>query len=157
MNLSQTAYTYARLGLILSLLATGTARADEHSETDRIVDLLRTYESFGNASDAEGMGSLYTEDAVLLPDRFDAYKGAEAITAFYTFAFSALTLDLVFEIDPEDIVVSGDAAYAVTTSAGTRLILETGQTVPEINRELWVFEQVAGDWMIARYAFNKSE
>lgn len=157
MSLRQTAYSLARLGVLLSLLASGAARADGHSDTDRIVDLLRTYESYGNASDADGMGSLYTADAVLLPDRFDAYEGNEAITAFYAFAFSALSLDLVFEIDPEDIVVSGDTAYAVTTSAGTRSILETGQEVPEINRELWVFEQVDGEWMIARYAFNKSE
>ncbi len=157
MKMRHTAYTYARLGLIYLLLATGAARADGHSETDRIVELLRSYESFGNASDAAGMGSLYTADAVLLPDRFDAYEGRDAITAFYGFAFSALSLDLVFEINPADIVVSGDTAYAVTTSEGTRTILETNQTVPEINRELWVFEQVDGDWMIVRYAFNKSE
>ena len=91
------------------------------------------------------MGSLYTANAVLLPDRFDAYAGRDAITAFYGFAFSALSLDLVFAIDPADIVVSGDTAYAVTTSEGTRTILETNQTVPEINRELWVFVQIDGE------------
>ncbi len=145
------------LTLVPALLTGGAVSADGHSDVEKITELLKTYESFGNASDAEGMGSLYAEDAVLLPDRFDAYEGAEAITAFYAFAFSALTLDLEFTIDPEDIIVSGETAYAVTTSTGTRLIKATNQTVPEINRELWVFEMTDGDWKIARYAFNKSE
>ena len=135
----------------------GMSLAGGHGDTDKIVDVLRSYESFVNDGNAEGLGELYTQDAVLLPDRFDVFEGSEAITGFYAFAFSALSLDLEFDIDPDDIVVSGDTAYAVTTSTGTRMIKETGQTVPEINRELWVFEQVDGDWMIARYAFNKSE
>ena len=135
----------------------GAALAGGHGDVEKITELLRTYERYGNESNAEGMGSLYADDAVLLPDRFDSYEGAEAITAFYAFAFSALTLNLEFTIDPEDIIVSGETAYAVTSSTGTRLIKETNQTVPEINRELWLFEMVDGDWKIARYAFNKSE
>ncbi|MEM9434672.1 MAG: SgcJ/EcaC family oxidoreductase [Pseudomonadota bacterium] len=131
--------------------------ADGHGDVEKLTELLRTYERFGNESNAEGMGSLYAEDAVFLPDRFDSFEGVEAITAFYAFAFSALTLDLKFSIEPEDFIVSGETAYAVTRSTGTRLIKETNQTVPEINRELWVFEKIEGEWKIARYAFNKSE
>ena len=52
-------------------------------------------------------------------------------------------------------MVYHDLAYATTSSTGTRLIRETGVTVPEINRELWIFEKVEGDWKIARYMFNK--
>lgn len=147
----------AATALVPMLSTGGAVSAGGHGEVEKLTELLITYESFGNSSDAKGMGSLYAKDAVLLPDRFDAYEGAEAITAFYAFAFDALTLDLEFTIDPEDIVVSGDTAYAVTTSTGTRLIKATNQTVPEINRELWVFEKLDGDWKIARYAFNKSE
>lgn len=149
--------TAAALALTATVWTSGAAFAGGHAEVEKISELLRAYEAFGNDSNSEGMGSLYTEDAVLLPDRFDAYEGAEAITAFYAFAFSALTLDLVFDIDPEDIVVSGDTAYAVTSSTGTRLIKASNETVPEINRELWVFEKVDDEWKIARYAFNKSE
>lgn len=149
-----------KLGAILLAATTamvGMASANGHGDAGEIVDLLKSYEGFVNDGNAAGLGSLYTEGAVLLPDRFDVFEGNEAITGFYAFAFSALSLELEFDIDPENIVVSGDTAYAVTTSTGTRLIKETGQTMPEINRELWVFEDVDGDWMIARYAFNKSE
>ena len=145
------------LALGATLATTGSVLADGHGDVREIVDVLRSYESFVNEGNAEGLGGLYTQNAVLLPDRFDVFEGSDAITSFYAFAFSALALELEFEIDPDDIVVSGDTAYAVTTSTGTRTIRETEQTVPEINRELWVFEQIDGDWMIARYASNKSE
>ncbi|MEM6945826.1 MAG: SgcJ/EcaC family oxidoreductase [Pseudomonadota bacterium] len=138
-------------------LAAGAALSGGHADAEKIADVLRSYESFVNESNADGLGALYTQDAVLMPDRFDVFEGADAITGFYAVAFSALTLDLVFEIDPDDIVVDGDTAYATTTSAGTRFIKEANQTVPEVNRELWVFERVDGAWKIARYAFNKSD
>ncbi|MEL7117112.1 MAG: nuclear transport factor 2 family protein [Pseudomonadota bacterium] len=145
------------LALGFAALSTAPALAGGHGEAEKIAEVLRSYETFVNESNAEGLGSLYTDDAVLMPDRFDIFEGADAITGFYAFAFSALTLDLVFEIDTDDIVVDGDTAYATTTSTGTRFIKDADLTVPEINRELWVFEQVGGDWKIARYAFNKSE
>ncbi len=141
----------------LSLIGASSAHADGHSDTAQIAEVLRNYERFVNESNAVALGDLYSEASILLPDRFQAFNGAEAIGGFYAFAFRALTLDLEFAIDPADIVVAGDVAYATTSSTGTRLIKETGQTAPEINRELWVFERVEGDWKIARYAFNKSE
>ena len=147
----------ALLCAVIPVAFAGAAIADGHSDEDRITEVLLSYETFVNEGDAAGLGSLYTEDAILLPDRFDAFEGAEAITGFYAFAFSALALDLEFMINSDDIVVAGDTAYATTSSTGTRLIRETNQTVPEVNRELWVFEQVDGEWRIARYAFNKSE
>ncbi|MEO0792822.1 MAG: SgcJ/EcaC family oxidoreductase [Pseudomonadota bacterium] len=144
-------------GLLLSLLSAFGAYADGHGDTIAITNVLKSYEEFVNESDAEGLGSLYTEDAILLPDRFDRFAGQEAITGFYAFAFSALTINLEFTINTDEIIVAGDTAYATTTSTGTRFIKEANQTVPEINRELWVFEKVDGVWKIARYAFNKSE
>ncbi len=147
----------ALLCAVIPVAFAGAAVADGHADEDRISDVLRSYEAFVNEGDADGLGGLYTEDAILLPDRFATFEGAEAITGFYALAFSALALDLEFAIDPDDIVVAGDTAYATTSSTGTRLIRETNQTVPEVNRELWVFEQIEGEWRIARYAFNKSE
>ena len=91
--------------------------------------------------DAAALGDLYAEDSFLFPDRMDTFEGKEAILGFYHYAFSLLTLKLSFDIDPSRIVVSGDLAFATTTSTGTRLINETQQTVPEINRELWVFRK----------------
>ncbi len=128
-----------------------------NSDTQQIVDLLKTYETAANSSDHEALGAIYTKDAVLFPDRFEAFEGAEAIMGFYQMAFSALTLKIEFAIDPKQIILAGETAYATTTSIGTRYIIEADQTVPEINRELWVFNKAASEWKIARYCFNKSE
>lgn len=126
-------------------------------DTGRIIELLRKYEASANDSDSAALGRLYCDDAVLLPDRFNVFEGAESIEGFYAFAFSMLTLHLNFDIDPNRIVVDGDVAYATTTSTGTRFIKEANETVSEINRELWVFRKAADEWKIARYCFNKSE
>jgi ketosteroid isomerase-like protein len=57
----------------------------------------------------------------------------------------------------EEIQVEGNMAFAVTSSKGTTLIKATGDTIPEANRELFVFDKVNGEWKIARYMFNKTE
>ena len=37
------------------------------------------------------------------------------------------------------------------------IIKASGQTVPDENRELFVFEKVDGNWKIARYMYNKTK
>ena len=51
--------------LASALLATGMAIAGGHGDTGKITDVLRSYESFVNESDAQGLGALYAEDAIL--------------------------------------------------------------------------------------------
>lgn len=172
MNFSRRILAISALGLAVGLTTAACASADGHGNTihaDRSLDasmmaqdkseitaVLRSYESYVNDSNHEGLGSIYADDSILIPEGFDMFVGNEAITGFYAFAFSALTLNLEFNIDPDDIVIAGDVAYVTTDSTGTRLYKETNETVPEINRELWVFNRVDGTWKIARYCFNKT-
>ncbi|MEL7542031.1 MAG: nuclear transport factor 2 family protein, partial [Pseudomonadota bacterium] len=155
MKLKPTQIAVISLGLALSMGAAGCASADHQSsasssmsekvvesETQSIVDVLKRYEAYANAGDYESLGDLYTADGVLFPDRFEVFLGADDITGFYQFAFRALSLDIDFNIDPANITVAGNVAYATTDSAGTRYIKEADLTVPEVNRELWVFEKV---------------
>lgn len=122
-----------------------------------ITEVLKSYERCVNHSDAAGLGTLYEEESILYPDRMDTFEGATNITAFYQYAFSMLTLNLSFSISEKDIFVEGNTGYATTHSTGTRYLKESQQTVPEINRELWVFKKVSGAWKISRYCFNKTE
>ena len=69
--------------------------------------------------------------------------------------FSQIKLSIVFSID--EIEIHGDLAFARTISRGTTDVLAAGVTVPEENRELFVFEKTDGDWKIARYMFNKTK
>lgn len=127
----------------------------EKQEKQKIEELLNTYQKSLNTSDAKLAQSLYTKDGVFMPTQAPSGIGSEGILKSYEFVFSQIQLNIKFFI--EEIQVEGNMAFAMTSSKGTTLIHATGETVPEENRELFVFEKVDGEWKIARYMFNKTK
>jgi uncharacterized protein (TIGR02246 family) len=127
----------------------------EKQEKEKIEQLLNEYQKSLNTSDAKLAQSLYTNDGIFMPTEAPSGIGSEAILKSYEYVFSQIQLSIEFFI--EEIQVEGNMAFAVTSSKGSTLIHATGDTVPEANRELFVFEKVNGDWKIARYMFNKTE
>ena len=124
-------------------------------EKEQIETLLSEYQKALNTSDATLAQSLYTKDGIFMPTEAPSGIGAEGILRSYEYVFSQIQLNIEFFI--EEIEVEGNMAFAVTSSKGTTLIRATGDTVPEANRELFVFEKIDGTWKIARYMFNKTE
>ena len=122
-------------------------------DQNEIKSLLETYRNSLNTSNAELAQSMYTQDGVFMPQGGPSATGTEKILASYTFIFSQIQLNIEFHID--EIIVNGDLAFATTTSKGNTLIRATQATIPEENRELFVFNKVNGEWKIARYMFNK--
>lgn len=127
----------------------------QRQDKEAISELLQTYKNSLNTSDAQLSVSLYTSDGIFMPTEGPTAIGTENILNSYEFIFTQIQLNIEFYID--EIVVEGDFAFAVTSSKGTTLIHATGETVPEANRELFVFERVNKEWKIARYMFNKTE
>ena len=125
----------------------------EKQDKQNIEALLSTYKSSLNTSNAALATSLYTKDGIFMPSEAPSAIGTENIKGAYEFVFSQIQLNIQFFI--EEIVIEGNQAFATTTSKGTVLIHAIEQTVPEENRELFVFEKVNGEWKIARYMFNK--
>lgn len=123
-------------------------------EKKKIEDLLKTYQTCLNTSDAKLAQSLYTKDGVFMPTNAPSGIGSEGILKSYEFVFSQIQLNIEFFI--EEIEVEGNMAFAVTSSKGTVKILANGVESPEANRELFVFEKVDSEWKIARYMFNKT-
>lgn len=138
-----------------SVLKTNTTEKMEKQEKQRIETLLSEYQKSLNTSDAKLAQSLYTKDGIFMPTEAPSGIGSEGILKSYEYVFSQIQLNLEFFI--EEIQIEGNMAFAVTSSKGTTLIHETGISVPEANRELFVFEMVNDDWKIARYMFNKTE
>jgi uncharacterized protein (TIGR02246 family) len=126
----------------------------EKQEKQQIERLLAEYKNSLNNSDAALAQSLYAKDGVFMPAGAPSATGSEDILKSYQFIFSQIQLNIEFFID--EIVVEGNFAFATTSSKGTTLIHASGQTVPEENRELFVFEKIDGAWKIARYMFNKT-
>ena len=127
----------------------------EKQEKQKIESLLGQYELALNKSDAELVTSLYTKDGIFMPTEAPSGIGSEGILKSYEYVFSQIQLNIEFFI--EEIQVEGSMAYAVTSSKGTTLVRASGVTLPEANRELFVFEKVDGEWKISRYMFNKTE
>jgi uncharacterized protein (TIGR02246 family) len=120
-----------------------------------IESLLMTYKGTLNTSNADKATSLYTRDGIFMPTGAPSAIGTEQIKGAYEFVFSQIQLNIEFFI--EEITVENTFAYAVTSSKGSTLIHANGQTIPEENRELFVFEKENGTWKIARYMFNKTK
>lgn len=124
-------------------------------EKERIENLLGEYKNSLNSSDAKLAQSLYTNDGIFMPSGAPSAIGSENILKSYEFIFSQIQLNIEFYIN--EISVDGEFAFATTSSKGTTLIHASGETMPEENRELFIFEKVNNVWKIARYMFNKTK
>lgn len=126
----------------------------QKEEKQKIEALLSEYKKSLNTSNASLAQSLYAKDGIFMPSEAPSAIGSANILKTYEFIFSQIQLTIEFII--EEIEVENNFAFATTSSAGTTLIRATGETIPEANRELFVFEKIDGDWKIARYMFNKT-
>jgi len=124
----------------------------EKKDKQQIEKLLMVYKESLNTSDVNKALSCYTKDGVFIPSGAPTARGNN-IKGSYEFVFSQIQLNIEFFI--EEIIIENDMAFALTTSKGTTLIHASGDTVPEENRELFVFEKENNTWKIARYMFNK--
>lgn len=124
-------------------------------EKERIKLLLSEYKKSLNTSDAKLAQSLYAKDGVFMPSGAPSAIGSEDILKSYKYIFSQIQLNIEFFFD--EILVEENFAFAITSSKGTTLIHTNGETIPEENRELFVFEKVNNEWKIARYMFNKTK
>jgi uncharacterized protein (TIGR02246 family) len=143
------------LAVIASILTIGSeANAQSNQKTD-IEKLIFSYRDALNASDANKVVSLYTTEGVLLANAAPTAAGTDQVKGTYQYVFDNFKYNLEFSIG--EIVVNGNQAFARSTSKGSFVIKASGQTVPDENRELFVFEKVKGEWKIARYMYNKTK
>jgi len=124
-----------------------------NAEEKAIATVLSKYEDALNRSDTAAVMKLYAPDGVFMPQHFPSSVGADAVRKAYDGVFRAITLTVKFAI-AEIKQVGSDWAFARTNSAGTVKVNATGQSSPEANQELFVFQKVGNDWKIARYCFS---
>ncbi len=122
-------------------------------ERQAIEATLLQYEKTLNESDVKGILELYAPDGVFMPSGAPSAIGTEKIGAAYEYVFATIRLDIKFTID--EIVQSGNYAFARTISRGQVTVLAEGVTAPEENRELFVLQKLDGEWKITRYMFIK--
>lgn len=135
--------------------ANGRKTKGENMERQQIEQLLAKYEQALNQSSTEAVMPLYTKDGIFMPTEAPTAEGTEQLKASYDHVFSIIKLNIKFTI--EEVVVSGNYAFAKTLSRGKVTVLQPNITQSEENRELFVFRKDEGAWKIARYMFNKSK
>jgi len=124
-----------------------------NTDEKAIATLLAKYEDALNRSDTGTVMKLYASDGVFMAQNFPSSVGADAVRDAYDGVFRAITLTVKFAV-AEVKQVGSDWAFARTNSAGMVKVNATGQSSPEANQELFVFQKVGNDWKIARYCFS---
>jgi uncharacterized protein (TIGR02246 family) len=114
---------------------------------------LAKYEEALNQSDIEAVMKLYASDGVFMPQNSPSSVGTAAVRKAYVAVFNAIKLTVKFDV-AEVHQVAPEWAFARTNSKGTVKIHATGETSPEGNQELFVFQKVGEAWKIARYCFS---
>jgi len=125
----------------------------KQTDKQQIEQVLSEYQKALSTSNAAVAASLFTSNGKFMPSGGPSAIGTANIKGSFDYVFSLIQPNITFTID--EVVIKGDYAFVTSTSKGTSLVHANGQTVPEINRELFVFEKENGKWKIARYMFNK--
>jgi|SRR5579859_7218768 uncharacterized protein (TIGR02246 family) len=124
-----------------------------NADEKTIADVLREYEEALNQSDIDAVMKLYAPDGVFMPQGFPSSVGSAAVRKAYQNVFQAINLTVKFAV-AEIKQVAADWAFARTNSTGMVKVNATGQSQPEANQELFIFQKVGNDWKIARYCFS---
>jgi uncharacterized protein (TIGR02246 family) len=125
------------------------------NQTDKfqIEQLIEEYIGALTQSKPDRVVALFTSDAVLMGADAPTVEGAEQLGAFFGHGFGLIKLEPKIDID--EIVFTGDFAFARSHSQVKVTVLQDNQSHSEENRELFIFKKDGGEWKIARYMFNK--
>lgn len=125
-----------------------------HADHAPIHELIAAYESSLKAGNAEAVAALFGPDGEACMHALPSVIGQDAVRAAYELIFSSAKVASTFRV--HDLVVSGDVAWATTSSTGWITFIEQGVTSPRSNRAIFTFAKVDGEWRISRYIYNKA-
>ena len=124
-----------------------------NTDEEAVAAVLAKYQDALNNSDTNAVMKLYAPDGVFMPQHFPSSIGSGAVRKAYDGVFAAITLSVKFDVAEVHQLAPG-WAFARTNSAGTVNVHATGETTPEANQELFIFQKLDSGWKIARYCFS---
>lgn len=116
-----------------------------------IASLIEAVEAANNAGDVEAWVALFAEDAVYMP------PGVPAVTTrpeLVEIARAGFMNDAAIEIEPLEIHVLGDWAFARSNVGGTITLDGSGAVVTIDVKQLVIYHREAAGWRIARLINN---
>ncbi len=128
---------------------------DDTSEADReAISQLRQreIEAF-SAGDVEALGSIFTEDAVLMPPNELGFQGAEARAVWLRGLYEEASVQGVYT--GTELTLAGDWAFEQIAMTLTTTPVAGGVAVEEVGKALHVYRrQPDGSWKIALDIWN---
>ncbi len=127
--------------------------AETEADVEAINSLRDEFIALDNASDAAGLASLYTNDAVLMPPNEAAVTGNQAIESWFQTTFDQFTSEIT--LASEELEVVGDWAF----DRGAYLIVLTpkagGEGAEDRGKYITILrKQAEGSWKMARDIWN---
>jgi len=127
---------------------------DTTIDRSAIEKLIFSYSETFNARDIAQVVALYVQNGILMPADAPLAEGHEQIKG--TFEFLLKTFDINIEFVIDEVVISGDYAFARTNSKVRTTVLANGETISLDNKELFVLIKMGGQWKISHYIFNNT-
>lgn len=128
----------------------------QDDERDAVYQVIADYFKAINAGNQEEILKLYTEDAVVMVPFAPSRIGKSTIEAESKGTYKIIDFDINFIVD--EIIISGDWAFARSRTDGRVIVKTTGDTMVDKGKSIHILhKQSDGSWKIARYMFNTSK
>jgi len=128
-----------------------THQAEEKSA---IRTLIQKTEDANNAGDVEGWVRLFADDAVYMAPSAPPVTTREDLIEV---AKAGFRHQASIDIEPVEIQVCGDWAFARTQVSGNVKLHGTGEVVPVDVKQIVIYSrEPGGDWRIARFISNSN-
>jgi uncharacterized protein (TIGR02246 family) len=129
--------------------------ADADADASAIRALIQQTEKINNRGDADAWVALFEDGAVYMPPGMPEVTTREGLVEIANLGFSGAKTDVT--IEPVEIRIMGDWAYARSHVKGTAKIRHSGETVPIDMKQIVVYHrQGDGSWKIARLIGNRN-
>jgi len=117
---------------------------------DAFLPVCQQFEKSFNQGDAEGLASLYSEDAKILPPNMDIVEGRSAIQTYWQ---GALDMGIKsFKGEMIDADSSGNLGYLV----GKYILYDSDNQELDQGRWISVLNNIDGKWKVHRDIFQRS-
>lgn len=151
-------YMYNKMDILVPAnsveIVENKSSASSTEDKNEIIDLITSiYRDALASGDSEAIKNTFTVNGAVMPPSSATYRGSNNIKENYDNIFKNVSLDLQFNID--EVIIEGDYGFVRSTSDGLAKINATGESFPEVNRELFIVHKENNNWKIAFYMYNK--
>jgi ketosteroid isomerase-like protein len=128
---------------------------ETNQEQSAIEKLIFSYSDAFNAADISNIVASFTPDGVNMPNNGPLAQGTEQLTKAFGFLLSMAQIHIQYRID--EILISGEYAYARTNSTVNTIVKASGDNILLENKELFVLRNENCGWKIYHYIFNNTK